>query len=179
MKVKLTTIFPAALSVLLMSSAALADKTAGETVDDSTTQAAVKAKLMGDDFFGGMGINIETHKGIVQLGGWIDDADAGAKAAELAAGVDGVKSVDNQLHVKRGKATMGQTVDDTVITTRVKAAHAESEQCSSLSINVDTYNGVVLLTGFTDNAEAKAVCGELTANVANVQDYLNGIFVSD
>jgi len=70
-------------------------------------------------------------------------------------------------------------VDDTVITTRVKAAHAESEQCSSLSINVDTYNGVVLLTGFTDNAEAKAVCGELTANVANVQDYINGIYVAD
>jgi hyperosmotically inducible protein len=54
---------------------------------------------MGEDFFGGLGINIEIHKGIVQLGGWIDDADTRAKAAELAAGVDGVKSVINGIYV--------------------------------------------------------------------------------
>lgn len=176
---KLTIIFPAALSLLMVSTAALADKTAGESVDDSTTQAAVKAKLMGDDFFGGMGINIETRKGVVQLGGWIDDAAAGAKAAELAASVDGVKSVDNQLHVKRGKASMGQSVDDTVITTRTKAAHADSALCSSLKVNVDTYNGVVLLTGFADTLEVKTACGEVTANVANVEDVINGIHVLD
>jgi len=56
-------------------------------------------KLMGEDFFGGLGIKIEIHKGIVQLGGWIDDADTRAKAAELAAGVDGVKSVINGIYV--------------------------------------------------------------------------------
>ena len=82
---KLKVIFLAAAAALLFSTVATADRTAGETVDDSTTQAAVKAELMGDDFFGGMGINIETHKGVVQLGGWIDDAEAGANAAKLAA----------------------------------------------------------------------------------------------
>jgi len=177
--VKLRMIFSAALAAVLFSSAATADKTAGESVDDSTTQAAVKAALMGDDFFGGMGINIETHKGVVQLGGWIDDAEAGAKAAELAAGVDGVKAVDNQLHVKQGKASMGQTVDDTVITTRTKTAHAESALCSSLSVNVDTYNGVVLLTGFADSGEAKKACGDATAAVANVKSVINGIHVPE
>ena len=174
---KSTIIFPAALSLLMVSTAALADKSAGESVDDSTTQAAVKTKLMGDNFFGGMGINIETHKGIVQLGGWIDDAEAGAKAAELAAGVDGVKSVDNQLHVKQGEASMGQTVDDTVITTRTKAAHADSALCSSLKVNVDTYNGVVLLTGFAETDEARKACGDVTAAVPNVKSVINGIHV--
>jgi hyperosmotically inducible protein len=176
---KLKVIFLAAAAALLFSTVATADRTAGETVDDSTTQAAVKAELMGDDFFGGMGINIETHKGVVQLGGWIDDAEAGANAAKLAAGVDGVKSVDNQLHVKQGKASMGQTVDDTVITTRTKAAHAESALCSSLSVNVDTYNGVVLLTGFADSDEAKKACGDATAAVANVKNVINGIYVPE
>jgi hyperosmotically inducible protein len=176
---KLTKIAMAASALLLFSTAALADKTAGESVDDSATQAAVKTKLLGDDFFGGMGINIETYKGVVQLGGWIDDAEAGAKAAELAAGVDGVKSVDNQLHVKQGKASMGQTVDDTVITTRTKAAHAESALCSPLSVNVDTYNGVVLLTGFADSDEAKKACGDATAAVANVESVINGIHVPE
>jgi hyperosmotically inducible protein len=170
---------PLTLALLLTSAAAVADRTAGESVDDSTTQAAVKAKLVGDDFMGGMGINIETHKGVVQLGGWIDDAEAGAKAAELAAGVDGVKSVDNQLHVKQGKTTMGQSLDDTVITTKTKAAHAESALCSSLSINVDTYNGIVLLTGFADSEEAKDACGSATANVPNVKDVINGINVAN
>ena len=176
---KLITGITTTLALLLASTVALADKTAGQSVDDSTTQAAVKAKLVGDDFMGGMGINIETHKGVVQLGGWIDDAEAGAKAAELAAGVDGVASVDNQLHVKQGKASMGQSLDDTVITTKTKAAHAESDLCSSLSVNVDTYNGVVLLTGFASSDEEKDACGAATANVPNVKDVINGINVAN
>ena len=50
---------------LLMTTAAWADKTVGQGVDDTTIQTEVKAKLLGDDFFGGSGINTEVRKGVV------------------------------------------------------------------------------------------------------------------
>jgi len=167
----------AVLAALAISTAATADRTAGDHIDDSAVQAEVKARLMGDDFFGGAGINIEIHKGVVQLGGWVDAQEEADKAGKIAAGVDGVVEVDNQLHVKRGKTSMGQSVDDRVITTRTKAAIGDLDPGTGLKVNVDTYNGVVLLTGFLHSAETKAKCGELAAGVDNVEDVVNGIYV--
>jgi hyperosmotically inducible protein len=159
--------------------AATADKTAGQYVDDSALQTEVKAKLVGDDFMGGMGINTEIRKGVVQLGGWIDNAENGTKAAAVVAGIEGVKEVDNQLHVKRGEASAGQTLDDTVITTKTKSAIGAADLGQGIKINVDTYNGVVLLTGFVDTKEQKAAAGEKAAAVPNVKDVVNGIYVYD
>ena len=167
----------AVLAALLVSAGVWADRTAGDHIDDSTVQAEVKAKLMGDDFFGGAGINIEIHKGIVQLGGWVDKQEEADKAGQIAVGVDGVVEVDNQLHVKRGETSMGQSVDDRVITTRTKGAIGDLDLGTGFSVNVDTYNGVVLLTGFVHSAETKARCGELAAAVDNVEDVVNGIYV--
>lgn len=169
----------AALAALLISATAWADRTAGDYVDDSVVQAEVKAKLMGDDFMGGAGVNIETHKGIVQLGGWVDDEAFAEKAATIAAGVDGVVEVDNQLHVKRGDASTGQVVDDRVITASTKSAIGKLDLGTGFAVNVDTYNGVVLLTGFVNSAEIKAECGEAAAGIDNVEDVINGIYVSD
>jgi len=167
----------AATTALLISVSAWADRTAGDHIDDSAVQAEVKAKLMGDDFFGGAGINIEIHKGVVQLGGWVDKQEEADKAGQIAASVEGVAKVDNQLHVKRGETSMGQAVDDRMITTRTKGAIGELDLGTGFSVNVDTYNGVVLLTGFVHHADTKAKCGELAAQVANVEDVVNGIYV--
>jgi hyperosmotically inducible protein len=134
---------------------------------------------MGDDFFGGSAINTEVRKGVVQLGGWVDDAAEGEKAAKVAASVDGAVKVDNQLHAKQGKASMGQKLDDTVITTKAKTAIGETDLGDGFKVNVDTYNGVVLLTGFVDSADQKAAAGTAAKNTANVKSVINGIYVLD
>jgi hyperosmotically inducible protein len=156
-----------------------ADKTAGQGVDDTTVQTEVKAKLLGDDFFGGSGINTEVRKGVVQLGGFVDDKAKADQAAAVAATVDGVKLVDNQLHARQGKASMGQKLDDRGITTKVKGSIADADFGDSIKINVDTYNGVVLLTGFVNTADKKATAGTRASNVANVKSVINGIYVLD
>lgn len=166
----------AAALALLISGSVLADKTAGDYVDDSAIQAKVKTALMGDDFLKGAGANIEMHKGIVQLGGWVDSADFAKEAEELAAAVEGVVAVDNQLHVKPGDVSMGQTLDDGVITTRVKAAITDADFGDGISINVDTHGGVVLLTGFVHGEKMKAKAGDLAAGVDNVKDVINGVY---
>jgi hyperosmotically inducible protein len=156
---------------------ALADKTTGQMVDDSLIQGEVKAKLVAEDITGGMGLNLETRKGVVQLGGFVDDVEKGKQLAELAATVEGVHKVDNQLHAKRGKRSTGRAIDDGVATTRVKTAIASADLGDGVTINIDTYNGVMLLTGFADTAASKQRAGELAAADNNVKDVINGIYV--
>lgn len=171
--------FSVLAAILLCSTPLFADKTAGQVVDDATLQTQVKAKLLGSDFFGGSAINTEVRKSVVQLGGFVVDLEKGAQAAAVAAGIYGVKLVDNQLHARQGKTTMGQKLDDTVITTKVKTSIADAKLGDGFKVNVDTYNGVVLLTGFVDTQAQKDTAGTRASNVANVKSLINGIYVLD
>ena len=47
----------------------------------------------------------------------------------------------------------GQYIDDTVITTKVKAAILNEPGLRSSEINVETFNGVVQLSGFVNSSE--------------------------
>ncbi|MCX5916451.1 MAG: BON domain-containing protein [Deltaproteobacteria bacterium] len=74
---------------------------AGEYVDDSVITTKVKSLLASDDFLKSFEITVETYKGIVQLSGFVDSQKAVDKAGEIAGGVKGVKSVKNNLNVKK------------------------------------------------------------------------------
>jgi osmotically-inducible protein OsmY len=74
---------------------------AGEYVDDSVITTKVKALLAEDDFLKSFQISVETFKGTVQLSGFVDSQKAVDKAGEIARGVKGVKSVKNNLNVKK------------------------------------------------------------------------------
>ena len=94
--------------VLLMLVAALAacastrtHESTGEYVDDSVITTKVKSLLGADDFLKSFEITVETYKGIVQLSGFVDSQKAIDKAGEIASGVKGVKSVKNNLNVKK------------------------------------------------------------------------------
>lgn len=169
--------FLAAAAVAALVLPALASAQMGQAIDDATLQTKVKTKLMTDDFMEGAGINLETSDGVVQLGGFVDDEAKGKKAAELVAGIEGVKEVDNQLHAKSGERTTGQSVDDTTITTKVKAGLADADLGTAAAINVDTYNGVVLLTGFVDSKETAKMAEKYASEQANVNKVINGIYV--
>jgi len=72
----------------------------GEYVDDSVITTKVKSHLAADDFLKSFQISVETYKGTVQLSGSVGSQKAVDKAVEIAHGVNGVKSVKNNLIVK-------------------------------------------------------------------------------
>jgi osmotically-inducible protein OsmY len=73
---------------------------AGEYIDDSVITTKVKSLIAADDFLRSFQISVETYKGIVQLSGFVGSQMAVNKAGEIARGVQGVKSVKNDLIVK-------------------------------------------------------------------------------
>jgi len=72
-----------------------------QVVDDGAITAKVKAALAGDPRTKAHQVNIETHEGVVQLTGFVDTSEAKSVAGELARAVDSVKSVNNQIDVKK------------------------------------------------------------------------------
>ena len=71
----------------------------------------------------------------------------------------------------------GQYVDDSVITTKVKAAIFKEETLKSFQINVKTYKAVVQLSGFVDSAQSISKAGELARRVEHVKSVENDLLV--
>jgi osmotically-inducible protein OsmY len=75
------------------------------------------------------------------------------------------------------KRSSGQVVDDSVITTKVKAAILDDQSLKVLQINVETFKGVVQLSGFVDSAQSKSRAGEVAAGVKGVTSVKNDLLV--
>jgi len=76
-------------------------RTTGEYVDDKIILAKVKAALAADSTVAAHNVNLEVRQGVVQLAGFVDNADQKSRAGQLAKEVAGVSRVDNQIEVKR------------------------------------------------------------------------------
>ena len=75
-------------------------ETAGKYVDDSVITTKIKASLAQDDALKAFQINVKTYNGVVQLSGFVDSQMTIDKAGQIASGVEGVKSVKNDLLMK-------------------------------------------------------------------------------
>jgi osmotically-inducible protein OsmY len=74
-------------------------------------------------------------------------AEGMSKEETKAAASKPAKEQSPAATTKKGESP-GEYVDDSVITTKVKAAVLEESSLKSAEINVETYKGIVQLTGF-------------------------------
>jgi len=92
------------LAVTLVSAAGCASSPTSEGtaeyIDDSLITGKVKAAIFNEATLKSAEINVETFKGVVQLSGFVNSQADINKAAELARGVAGVKSVKNDMRLK-------------------------------------------------------------------------------
>jgi hypothetical protein len=77
-------------------------RTIGQIIDDATIVAEVTAKLTADKLSNFTKINVKSDAGTVTLSGTVDSAERRARAAQIAAGVNGVKTVLNNIEVSGG-----------------------------------------------------------------------------
>jgi hyperosmotically inducible protein len=168
-KIFRTTLIAAALGACLCGAAALpaaayADDATphsdglGAAITDTAITTKVKAKFLDDSRLKKSDISVTTTNGAVTLTGTAPSSDAASAAKELAASVDGVKSVDNQVSTpsladsvaaktdKAAKKT-GKYASDSWITTKVKSDLLADSVTKGLDISVKTSNGVVALSG--------------------------------
>jgi osmotically-inducible protein OsmY len=71
----------------------------------------------------------------------------------------------------------GEYVDDSVITTKVKSLLAGDDFLKSFQISVETYKGVVQLSGFMDSQRAVDKAIQITKSVGGVSSVKNSLSV--
>lgn len=75
------------------------------------------------------------------------------------------------------RESTGQYVDDSVITTKVKAAIFNEATLKLLQINVKTYKAIVQLSGFVDSTQSVTKAAEVAGRVEGVVSVENGLVV--
>ena len=69
-------------------------------LDDGAITTKVKARLLKEKGIPSMSISVETYEGRVQLSGFVETRQQIVRAGKVAAGVSGVRKVENNLKVK-------------------------------------------------------------------------------
>ena len=125
----------------------------GTEIDDTVITAAIKTALLANPEVRSLDLKVETRKGEVQLSGFVESQTQMDRATAVAKNVTGVKDVQNNMTLKGSPASVGNTVDDGIVTTRVKSALLNEATIKSLDIAVVTRKGEVQLSGFVDNQQ--------------------------
>src|SRR5512135_3514110 len=71
----------------------------------------------------------------------------------------------------------GEYLDDSAITTKVKAAIFNDPSLKVFQINVETFKGEVQLSGFVDSSQSVSRAGEVARGVKGVKSVKNSLIV--
>jgi len=92
--------FVAAIGIAGCTSSTRTTESTGQYVDSAAITSKVKAALLDDSGLKSFDISVTTFKDGVRLSGVVNSEQIKARATTVAAGVSGVRSVENDLVVK-------------------------------------------------------------------------------
>lgn len=75
------------------------------------------------------------------------------------------------------KESTGEYIDDSVISSQVRAKLVDDKDLNFTQIDVETFKGVVQLSGFVDTSTAKTRAGQVAGSVSGVKQVRNNIIV--
>jgi osmotically-inducible protein OsmY len=158
--------FELALGTAVVGSLAAVDRrTLGVQTDDKTIPLKIAARLR-ENLREGHRINVNTFNRRVLLTGEVKDEAMRQEAQRLAAAVEGVEGVYNELAVDFVSG-LGTRSHDTLLTTKVKASLIDAKDLQSNAIKVVSERGVVYLMGLVTEREGTRAA-EIAAGVSGV-----------
>lgn len=147
--------------------------------NDAWLDGKIETSYMLNRYLNPFAIDTEVKNGVVTLSGEVESEIDKELAGEIAKGTEGVKEVNNELQVVAGSRDVGgqqagndrdfgDFVDDATITARVKYALIANGSTEGLSIDVDTMNREVTLSGEVDSDQQKQLAERIAGNVDGV-----------
>jgi len=151
--VSLSGCFPLFLGGAVTTAMVVSDRrTSGTVLEDNTIQIKANSRIdnnMGDRVH----INVNAYNRKVLLTGEVPSEQDKQLAEKLAAGVENVQGVFNELAVL-GNTTFSQKTTDALVTSRVKGAIIDAKDLTSTAVKVVTERGSVYLLGRVTPREA-------------------------
>jgi hyperosmotically inducible periplasmic protein len=151
------------------------ERTVGNIIDDTTVATRVKTALIREERVKARNIDVDVLEGRVTLTGVVDSQAEASRAVTIAHQAKGVRSVRNNL--QWGDVTIGQSVDDTVIYTKIKSALIGADDIRSLNIDVDVNRSVVTLSGIVKGSGQKSRIIGIARNTAGVKQVVDNLTV--
>lgn len=100
-----------------------------------------------------------------------------AAAIALAFGANAIAAEDMSKAAPAKTETPGEYVDDAAITAKVKAAFVKDSSLKATEINVETYKGIVQLSGFVNTAANTKKAVKVAKAVKGVKSVKNDMVV--
>lgn len=181
------TVFASGLALAL---AGIGGASAADTMSQDVTEARQESQIWTtyalSPYLRANDLKVSVNDGKATLTGTVEEDVNKDLAKQIALGVKGITSVDNQIEVradytpaKRSTTDrdFGEVVDDASITSAVKSKLVWSRNTDGMSTDVDTNRGKVRLTGTADTAAEKDLAGRLAANTKGVVSVDNQLVV--
>jgi osmotically-inducible protein OsmY len=125
-------------------------------------------------------LGVVVHEGTATLTGAVENEVDRELAGQIAADVEGIAKVDNQLKVDAqlaenmpARQSLAQRFDDATLTATIKSKLLWNTSTRDLHGSVATENGVVTLKGKAPTADAKLLAGSLASNTEGVYQVNN------
>jgi hyperosmotically inducible protein len=145
----------------------------GNDVDDAVVTARVRSALMADPQINSYDFKVETRKGDVLLSGFVDNQAQLDQAVRTTKATEGVKSIQNNVALKGATASLGNKLDDGIITGKVKAALLSDSSIQSRDIAVVTRIDEVQLSGFVNSQQQMDKAMGIASAVQGVRSVTN------
>ncbi|MBU3698156.1 BON domain-containing protein [Dechloromonas sp.] len=154
-------------------------RSTGTQADDETTEWRARNRLPAVWRERG-NVNFTAYNRRVLVSGEVPDERAREEIGALAAALDGVQKVHNELRIGP-VSTVGERADDVLLSSRIKARLLDQKVVSSNHVKPVSERGVVFLMGIVSEAEAQAAIEVVrtTAGVAKVVSLFEILPASD
>jgi len=146
-----------------------------DTLSDTWITSKTKIALFADDRIKGRQVHVETQNGTVMLRGKVDSDASRAAAVEVTKGIDGVKSVKNELQVVPPSDRKAVDADDKQITRSVADRFNREPDLRNAKIDATVNAGVVTLTGEVKSISTSARASEVARGVPGVRSVKNDL----
>lgn len=173
-----------AMPLLAISGPVFAD-TAAQNITEARQETQIWTTYALSPYLRANDLKVAVKGGTATLTGTVEEDVNKDLAKQIALGVSGIKTVDNQIVVrsdytppKRGsERSFGEVIDDATITAVVKSKLLWSKHTAGLITDVDTKNGKVTLIGGAESPQARELAGRLAMNTDGVVGVDNQLVV--
>ncbi len=150
------------------------ERSIGEFVDDAIIKTVIKNTYFDQSENLFFNIDVEVSQGRVLLTGTVENIDLKIEATRIAWGVNGVKTVINEIQISNSDSILN-FADDLVISTKILGKLMLEEDVNSLNYNIETVNKLVYIIGIAETEKERDLVISIAQDVFGVEEVINYI----
>tara|TARA_Y100000590_G_scaffold446513_1_gene580330 strand:+ start:106 stop:696 length:591 start_codon:yes stop_codon:yes gene_type:complete len=160
-------------------SIALDPRTLGTQIDDSIMQKNLLARLALTEKKYLVSISVKVLDGRIFLGGKVDEAEEKLKITKMAWETKGIRSVKNNIEIKK-KFSFKNTAIDVLVTSQLRTALILNKNVKAANFNIDTINRKTYVFGIAYTEKEKKEIIQEAKQIVDLEELVTSILlVSD